>query len=349
MNDIRAIRPLIDETLMSYLNRSLQTHDSRYYAIHKTINQMDMIWSETSDRDYYPASSILELASNALECSPASIELLTLPNTWLLISGRRDRKYYCAACIFSDVSSGRHPSWRKQWDGFENISCSMHGLTMATISDAYLRYDKARVAYSNACIEYEVVRRDEFVRKCGSSPTLRNTAGAWTCLWQFSRHVQVWINMSRARSCIVSGIFQGFKWHNCDAMFRCILALSLRGHTHYHEQRCLVSRIFNNYTIYNPSMRTLDGGEKLAQGLMASNLSARMLGLIVLGIYCQVFSRDQLYLLEKICTKLRFSLPSSLRDLKSALLLSDVTDYDSLLASANKSWPTRGVLYWDSL
>ena len=349
MNDIREIRPLIDETLMSYLYRSLQTHDNRYYAIHKTIKQIDMFWSDSSDRDYYPASSLLELASIALECSPASIESLTVPNAWLLISDRRDRKCYCAACVFSDVSSGRHPSWRKQWDGFESISCPMHGLTMAAIPDTYLRYDKARVAYSNACIEYEVLQRDEFVSKRGSPPALRNTAGAWTCLWQFSRHVQVWINLSRTRNYIVGGVFQGLTWHDCDTMLRCILALSLRGHTHYHEQRCLVSRIFNNYTIYNPSMRTLDGGKKLAQGLMASNLSARMLGLIMLGIYCQFFSKSQLYFLEKICAKLRFSLPNSLHDLKSALLLSDVTDYDSLLASAKKTWPTRGAFYWSSL
>ncbi|WP_234407485.1 hypothetical protein [Pseudomonas bohemica] len=131
-------------------------------------------------------------------------------------------------------------------------------------------------------------------------------------------------------------------------MFKDILALALRGHTRFKEQRCLVSRVFNNYTVYNPYSSTLDMATKLEQGLAAHSLPARMFAMLILGIFASVFSDGVLRVFRNVSEMLAYRFPFDKKKLIKGLLESDIADYEIELLHKQKSWPMQGVAIWRS-
>lgn len=323
-----------DEALISFLYRCMQKNSYCKDSISGVLRYFDNTNSRTFDPDYHPSLCAIEAMASVSGLSAYDVRVLSRNSGWHLLSDRNDRRYFCSHCIFSDVRAARHPVWRKTWDYFETVICPKHHSPLSALRDPRLLSDKARVAYTISCIDH--------LEKYSFGPS----DGAWAQLWALGGHVQLLISTFKTSGTIRLGIFNGLSWDNSKIMLMNITALALRAHTRHFEQRCFVSRVLANYTVYNPAVATQDPQEKMISGFSASNIVARLVALIILGLYCSWFSGQQLESMREACRKLHYYLPQSLPDIKRELLLSDISDYETVIKAYFHDWPSEGIKHW---
>ncbi len=339
-------KPCQDETLSSYLYRCQLKNDQRYSEIKSILNDFDHNWDQGFDPDYNYSQTGIKFMSAILECSVHDVIRMTSFNHYLLIQPRRSRRFFCPYCVLNDITLGRHPFWRKTWDDFLCVTCLEHVSPMSQLDESIVYSEKARVAFSKACVDFTSFGPFCHQPRVLSLPSLETSAGAWACLWLFGRHVQYVLTTSKNKNVLMRGFLKGLPWADCCSAIETTLGLSLRGHTKYFERRCLIYRALKSPTIYERAVETKDGMQKIMHGLTITNLTCRLFALLVVGIFWGMFTSAESDVLFRVLQRLDYSLPNNPRDLKRELLSSELTDYERVVEQLQATWPKHLRNYW---
>lgn len=342
------LKPCQDETLSSYLYRSQLKDDQRREAIRALLNEFDHNWDAGFDPDYKYSEAGVKIISDIVNCGVDNIVKITTFDHWLLLQPCRSRSFYCSHCILNDVAHGRHPSWRRNWDDFLSVTCIEHGIPMSQLDGIVVYSEKARLALSRACVEFTSIGPFCHRSRVLSLPSLQTSAGAWSYLWKFGRHIQYILTLSRLKGVLVRGVLKNLLWVDCRSAIETIIGLALRGHTKHFECKCLVSRLLRNPTGYQNAVETQSGIKKMMQGLTVTNLIYRLFALLTVGVFLDMFTVSEREMLFKVLQRLNYPLPGNRHDLKRELLSSEFTDYEEIIVALEITWPAPLRYYWAS-